>query len=250
MARGRVIKPSFFGDVTLSEVCRDARMLYVGLWGHMDRRGVMEYHPKLVKKDVFPYDEDVGVKQIADWVNALVGIKRLYVIEHAGKQYLFGPYLKRHQHFNVKEKPNHLIPKEVLEQCEHIASTVLALANGVVPAPNEHGADTPDTDTDTDTETDTEAEAECADFAPLTAENLAVLKKQFAPELLKRHLRDAIAWWEAKDAFFKSQRLPIQTVMRYLIVARDGTKQGQAPPQDFTPEQLAEIQRIEAGGRR
>lgn len=113
MARARLIKPAFFGDVTLSEVSRDARLLYTGLWQLMDRRGLMEYHPKLVKRDLFPYDDDVTATVVEEWVIELARINRLRVVRFDGKRYLHCPYLPKHQHFHREEKPNALIPAEV-----------------------------------------------------------------------------------------------------------------------------------------
>lgn len=113
MARARLIKPAFFGDVTLSEVSRDARLLYTGLWQLMDRRGLMEYHPKLVKRDLFPYDDDVGAPIIEGWVAELARIGRLRVVRFEGKRYLHCPHLPKHQSFHHREEPNALIPGAV-----------------------------------------------------------------------------------------------------------------------------------------
>ncbi len=54
--RIRTIKPSFYKNEKLAELPVEARMLFVGLWGLADRDGRLEYRPKYIKAEIFPYD--------------------------------------------------------------------------------------------------------------------------------------------------------------------------------------------------
>lgn len=56
MARARIIKPSFFKNEELSECPYEARLLFIGLWTLADREGYVEYRPKRIKAELFPYD--------------------------------------------------------------------------------------------------------------------------------------------------------------------------------------------------
>ena len=56
MARARIIKPSFFKNEELSECSYEARLLFIGLWTLADREGYVEYRPKRIKAELFPYD--------------------------------------------------------------------------------------------------------------------------------------------------------------------------------------------------
>lgn len=56
MARARNIKPSFFSNDRLGEVTPLARLLFIGLWGLVDREGKLEDRPKRIKAEVLPYD--------------------------------------------------------------------------------------------------------------------------------------------------------------------------------------------------
>jgi hypothetical protein len=54
--RARNIKPSFFKNPDLGECSPEARLVFVGLWCMADREGRMLDRAKLVKAEVFPYD--------------------------------------------------------------------------------------------------------------------------------------------------------------------------------------------------
>lgn len=57
MARARWIKPAFFKNEELSDCPYEARLLFVGLWTLADRDGYVEYRPKRIKAELFPYDD-------------------------------------------------------------------------------------------------------------------------------------------------------------------------------------------------
>ncbi len=65
MARARNIKPSFFKNEKLAECSMAARLLFAGLWTLADRRGILEYRPKRIKVEVFPYD-DVDIEPLME----------------------------------------------------------------------------------------------------------------------------------------------------------------------------------------
>lgn len=57
MARARNIKPGFFRNEILGELPVEFRLLFVGLWTAADREGRLEYRPKRIKAEIFPYDD-------------------------------------------------------------------------------------------------------------------------------------------------------------------------------------------------
>jgi hypothetical protein len=165
-----MIKPEFFGDVVLSEVSRDARLLYAGLWQLMDRRGLMEYHPKVVKRDVFPHDEDIGAADVEAWLWSLVRIGRVRVLDFDGKRYLHCPHLPKHQHFHQNEKPNALLSDDIATKGVEVRPPPVpkppqdgpfrptSHRRSTVPAPEQHGANPADTDTEADADSEAEAD--------------------------------------------------------------------------------------------
>jgi hypothetical protein len=57
MARARNIKPSFFANEDLAECSPLARLLFVGLWTLADREGRLEYRPRRIKGQLFPFED-------------------------------------------------------------------------------------------------------------------------------------------------------------------------------------------------
>lgn len=130
MARIRYLKPDTAEDTRLAEVSRDARLLYRDLWCHMDRQGITEDDVRLIKKRVFPYDDDLGLEAIEDILGELIRIGRLFRLQWAGKKLLYCPSLTKHQKFHRDEKPKYSIPDDaLLASCQPRASTVQALIN-------------------------------------------------------------------------------------------------------------------------
>jgi hypothetical protein len=71
MARIRTVKPEFWGHPKVVSVSRDARLLFLGLLNEVDDFGRMRYSAKKVAGVVFPEDNDVTAKKVAQWVAEL-----------------------------------------------------------------------------------------------------------------------------------------------------------------------------------
>lgn len=102
--RARNIKPGFYKNDQLAECSLAARLLFPGLWMIADREGRLEYRPKRIKAEVFPYD-DVDV-------SALVGelAREGLVVEYevGGAAYLWITGFKKHQNPHRNEKASEL----------------------------------------------------------------------------------------------------------------------------------------------
>lgn len=126
MARIRYLKPDFTDDVDLAEVSITARYLYANLWCHMDRDGVCDADPKLIKRWIFPYDDDHTSAKVSSLIDELVEHGFLFRVEHNGRNFLYCPTLKKHQLFHKYEKSKRMVPQEKLSALyKHGASTVL-----------------------------------------------------------------------------------------------------------------------------
>lgn len=98
MARIRSIKPEFWLDRKLArQLSRDERMLYLGLWNQADEHARAQADPRLIKGQVFPFDDDLTDDDIEAMLKALQGAGVVQVYEHDGDPYLFLPKLHRHQ---------------------------------------------------------------------------------------------------------------------------------------------------------
>lgn len=108
MPRSRNIKPSFFTNDELAELSVETRLLFIGLWTLADRDGLLEYRPKKIKAQLFPYDSVPLKKLLEDLRNA----RFISFYEVEGKQFIEIVNFSKHQnpHKNEKEsglpKPN------------------------------------------------------------------------------------------------------------------------------------------------
>lgn len=109
MARIRNIKPEFWDDEDLARACcRDARLLFIGLWNQADKAGRLENRPARLKVRLFPYDKDVTDTSIADWLDELERGKFIVRYEMAGKALIQIRTFIKHQHLSKHEAESSL----------------------------------------------------------------------------------------------------------------------------------------------
>ncbi len=99
MARARLIKPGLFKNEDLSDCPFEARLLFIGLWTIADRDGFVEYRPKRIKAELFPYDE-VDVPFL---VMKLHGKKFLSIVSFENTLFIHVLGFKHHQNPHPKE---------------------------------------------------------------------------------------------------------------------------------------------------
>lgn len=99
MARARNIKPSFFLNEELSEVPYEARLFFIGLWCLCDPQGKMEFRPKRVKVELFPYD-NVDCTMLAQCLHQ-AGLIKFYTVD--SQDYIWVPMFTKHQTPHFKE---------------------------------------------------------------------------------------------------------------------------------------------------
>lgn len=136
MARKRYIKPEFFGDPDLAELRIEARYLYAGLWPWMDRQGLIDADPRLIRANVFPHDEKVTAPKVRSWIDELVQHGFVIRFPHQGKTLLYCPKFSTHQRLFPDEKAVFNVSDELLEQLRN--DTVLPHCSDVVPPQSSH----------------------------------------------------------------------------------------------------------------
>lgn len=114
MARIRYLKPDFTMDEDIAEVSIHARFLYQNLWCHMDRSGVCEASSRIIKAQIFPYDDEVTSKKVETYLKELIDHGFLFPVIYKGKAYLYCPTLVKHQKIHPKEQSKHGIPADHL----------------------------------------------------------------------------------------------------------------------------------------
>jgi len=61
MSHTRYIKPDFFKDEDIADLEYYVRLLYIGLWTLADKEGRLEYRPKRIQAELFPYDTKIDI---------------------------------------------------------------------------------------------------------------------------------------------------------------------------------------------
>jgi hypothetical protein len=148
MARARNIKPSFFSNESLAECSPMARLLFVGLWTLADREGRLEYRPKRIKAQLFPFEEcniDGLLHELA--------IRDFVRVYNAGSCLaMWLPTFARHQKPHHNEQESELPPwSEALATkdataCDQIALIADCLNTDCLTLIPESGAASPPTD--------------------------------------------------------------------------------------------------------
>lgn len=82
MARARNIKPAFFKNEYLAELEPMARLLFIGLWCLADRNGRLEYRPKRIKAELFPYENIKIEKLLEDLASPRDTFIRIYSVKN------------------------------------------------------------------------------------------------------------------------------------------------------------------------
>jgi hypothetical protein len=100
MARKRMISPEFWEDETLGECTRDERLLFMGLISNADDEGRGRANAKLVKANIFPYDEDISSKDIKKMMSNLASKKFIVLYSVDGQEFYWVRTFKKHQSVN------------------------------------------------------------------------------------------------------------------------------------------------------
>lgn len=105
MARTRSVKPAFFQNEELAECDIGARLLFIGLWTLADCRGILEWRPKRIKAQLFPYD-GISLAKVEGWVQSLEQRDFVRRYTENGRNCLLISNFQKHQHVHPKEKPS------------------------------------------------------------------------------------------------------------------------------------------------
>ena len=97
MARIRTVKPELFSSFTMSSVSIPARFLFVGLLTEADDAGRLMDSPKKLCGILFPHDENVTERKVAQWLNELVDAGCINRYSAGQGRYLFFPNWTDHQ---------------------------------------------------------------------------------------------------------------------------------------------------------
>jgi len=113
-----MIKPAFWDDEKLSQLSRDARLVFIGMWNFSDDYGVVKGNALWLKNQIFPYDENLSKAEFEQWLNELCSdvTRSLIPFTESGEQYYYIRRFTFHQKIN---KPSGLrnpeAPDDILD---------------------------------------------------------------------------------------------------------------------------------------
>lgn len=105
MPRIRSVKPELWSDEDITDVSRDARLLFIGLWNFADDEGRLYDKPRQIHTNVFPRDNDVEVAPLLD---ELVSVGLVQRWERPD-----GRIVLIIRNFKVHQKPQHPTPSRI-----------------------------------------------------------------------------------------------------------------------------------------
>jgi hypothetical protein len=121
MARIRSLKPEFWADEELATMTsRDARMLYMGMWNFSDEHSRLRGDPRMIKGEIFPYDDDLTPDIIAKLIDELEAVGKVVRYRHRNATYLYLRNLSAHQHLDSAKVPSRLpSPPDVPDESQN-----------------------------------------------------------------------------------------------------------------------------------
>jgi|LSQX01.3.fsa_nt_gb hypothetical protein len=109
MARIRTIKPEFWGSPEVAAMCRDARLLTIGLISYSDDDGRFLANFAAIAGYVYPNDSDITPRKLARWLDEVAATGMVALYEDRGVRYGHFPSWGKHQVIN-KRTPSRLPP--------------------------------------------------------------------------------------------------------------------------------------------
>lgn len=105
--RIRTIKPEFWTSLTISNLSRDARLTFIGLWNYVDDDGRGVYDARLLKAALWALDDGITIAEIQEHMAELLGAKLLDLYAVEGITYLSVNAWREHQAIS-KPRPSKL----------------------------------------------------------------------------------------------------------------------------------------------
>lgn len=115
MARKRMIDPSFWEDLAIGQLSRNARLCFIGLMSYADDEGRVQVDPRYVKRAVFGFDDDLTTCDVGAILDELrTGASNLVFYDVAGRQIAAFSNWRRYQYIQ-KPQPSNLPPPPTIE---------------------------------------------------------------------------------------------------------------------------------------
>jgi hypothetical protein len=118
VARIRTIKPAFWGDEKITELSRDARLLFIGLMSMADDDGRFLASHQAIAGYVYPNDEDITPKKLALWLDEIEQQKMVTIYKRGRIRYGALPKFRDHQRISKPQKSSLPPPSDADESTD------------------------------------------------------------------------------------------------------------------------------------
>lgn len=129
MAKIRTIKPEFWDDEQIASLPFGCRLLFIGIWNFADDNGIIRSSEKYIKSKVFPYDDNLRLSEIKNWLNELEKNRWLVPVSYKNESYYAIRTFDVHQRIDSRYA-KYIIPKDDsdillkdLKQCGNSVAT-------------------------------------------------------------------------------------------------------------------------------
>jgi 5-methylcytosine-specific restriction endonuclease McrA len=111
MSRIRTIKPEFWTDDLLGSLSRDVRMLFIATWNLADDEGLLRWSAPYLKGAVFPFDDDLSIKDVEKCMVALSTAGIMFPYNGGRSQQPLAYIVNFHKHQKInRPSPSKLPP--------------------------------------------------------------------------------------------------------------------------------------------
>jgi len=88
MPRNRIINLSIWSSKRLNRVSIESILLYIGVLNFADDYGALEFSSRQIWGNVFPYRDDISIKNVEKWIDELISSGVLMKVLVNGRDYL------------------------------------------------------------------------------------------------------------------------------------------------------------------
>lgn len=122
-----MIDPEFFSDEEVGSWSIAARLFYIGLWSCADDEGRFKSNSRLLKAQIFPYDDDIDIDKLKDEVS-----KKIVFYEVGNQQYGWLKNFNKYQVIN-RPTPSKLPPPPHTSRMAKLTEASLNTHGGLTP---------------------------------------------------------------------------------------------------------------------
>lgn len=110
-----MVHATIWESAQVSRLSRDARLTYIGLIVLGDDDGRLKADPRLIKSQIYPYDDEVKLSDIEKWMGEIKAQNLVVEYEVEGVRYMYHPKWENYQQLREDRRRESNIPAPDIE---------------------------------------------------------------------------------------------------------------------------------------